>query len=715
MAENIFGKIRRFFKKSFFAVGASGAYESGVYGNNDYLDAYEASFLVNGCVNKIADAVATQQLRLYSISGRYGQEMEAKEVLDSDLLDLLEAPNQYISWYDLMFGTVACLKLMGNAYWYKVRGAKGQVEQLWPLRPDCTQAVISKDGKTIEGFNYTLGGSTQRFAYEDVVHFKYYNPKDDLNGLATIKPVMEVVKTSIYSTRWNKNFFYNSAMPDALIVLKNSPNLTDEERKEILGQWNNKYKGANNAHKIGLVEGDIDIKILSQTAKDMDFANMRVATRDDILSAFGVPKPIMAVTDDVNRANAETAVWIFLSQTVEPELRRIVEKINTHLIYPDFGGNLFLDYDDPTPENREAVLKEYESGLQNGWLAINEVREREHLPPAEGGDNLLVPFSLAPLSMVADTSEPSEPQKRVSLIVSKTAWEKKRQEKIIAKYLRGRRKYKAVKKIAQEIVKDFAETKKKRLPLTPEQKTAWWHDFDKRLTKDTKLFSILVKKLFDKQEDRIRGSLRLVEKNFKGKKKKVEIEINVNWEMEDEIFREASIPFYKDIILRNGKRAANAIGTEFKLTPTIEKFIERKAIKFAKQVNDTTEEKVKRIIAGGIKEGESITQVAERLREVVENQNRVLTIAQTETAMAINESHNEAWKQSGVVNYKEWVSVRDDDVRTSHKQGTGVDGEVIKIDGRYSNGLRFPADPEGAPEEIINCRCTEIANFDDLV
>ena len=48
----------------------------------------------------------------------------------------------------------------------------------------------------------------------------------------------------------------------------------------------------------------------------MDFIESLKATRDDILIAFKVPKPIVAVTDDVNRANAETAQEIFLSETI---------------------------------------------------------------------------------------------------------------------------------------------------------------------------------------------------------------------------------------------------------------------------------------------------------------------------------------------------------------------------------------------------------------
>ena len=714
MADTFFSKLKKLFAKSFFNVGyeqIGGNYEGGVYGNNDYIDAYSASFLVHGCIDKIAGAVASQDFKLYKIKGRYGQEMEADEVMDSEVLDLLETPNPYYSGYDLRFATVVCLKLVGNAYWYKLRNKANQVEQLWLLRPDMVTAKMSKDGKVIEGFEYLVNGVKQFFKYEDIIHFKYYNPQDELKGLATIAPVMEVVKSAVFSVRWNKNFFYNSAMPDHLIVLKNSPNLSDAERQEIISKWNDKYKGTNNAHKVGLVEGDVDIKSLSLSAKDMDFVNMRMANRDDIFSAFGVPKPIMSVTDDVNRANAETAMWIFLSQTVEPEIRRIIEKINNRLIYPDFDETLFLDYDDPTPENREAILKEYESGLQNGWMTINEVRERENLPLVEGGDEILIPFSVVPLSDAGEKEESAEGEKRLRLKIDKAGWEKKQNQKIVKRFLQGKRRYKTIQKLTRGVIDNIKKKAESRRPFSKDQKDKWWFEFEKGLTSDTRLFKILVKKLFQKQEDRIRGQMRLVEKGLKGKKKKVEIEIDVNWDIEKEIFKQTSLPFYKDIILRNGKRASQLVGGEFKLTPAINRFIDSKALKFANEVNDTTADKIKNIIKEGINDGEGIDTISEKLNDIFDNKARVETIARTETAMAINESHNEAWKQSGVVDYKEWVATRDERTRESHAE---MDGEVIKLNERYSNGLRFPSDPAGDPEEVINCRCTEIANFDNV-
>ncbi len=49
-----------------------------------------------------------------------------------------------------------------------------------------------------------------------------------------------------------------------------------------------------------------------------------------------------------------------------------------------------------------------------------------------------------------------------------------------------------------------------------------------------------------------------------------------------------------------------------------------------------------------------------------------------------------------------WATQGDRRVRHSHEK---IDGMVRKDGEPFPNGLRFPGDPEGPPEETSNCRC----------
>lgn len=86
--------------------------------------------------------------------------------------------------------------------------------------------------------------------------------------------------------------------------------------------------------------------------------------------------------------------------------------------------------------------------------------------------------------------------------------------------------------------------------------------------------------------------------------------------------------------------------------------------------------------------------------------NSVIRNAITMTNRAENQARFDANEQIsedfGVKRYKTWITVGDERVRESHE---GLDGMTIPIDEPFPNGLMYPCDPSGAPEEVCNCRC----------
>ncbi len=59
-------------------------------------------------------------------------------------------------------------------------------------------------------------------------------------------------------------------------------------------------------------------------------------------------------------------------------------------------------------------------------------------------------------------------------------------------------------------------------------------------------------------------------------------------------------------------------------------------------------------------------------------------------------------KSKGADVVKQWDSTLDGKTRDSHRV---IDGEIKELDEKFSNGLEYPGDPSGRPEEVINCRC----------
>ena len=112
----------------------------------------------------------------------------------------------------------------------------------------------------------------------------------------------------------------------------------------------------------------------------------------------------------------------------------------------------------------------------------------------------------------------------------------------------------------------------------------------------------------------------------------------------------------------------------------------------------------------GILQGESMDKIAKRLRNVQEmNKTQAIRSARTLVTGAENkgrlDSHRQA-EEDGIILEEKWVATKDGRTRHSHAM---LNGETKKTNETFSNGLEYPGDPSGRPEEVYNCRCTMTA------
>ena len=92
----------------------------------------------------------------------------------------------------------------------------------------------------------------------------------------------------------------------------------------------------------------------------------------------------------------------------------------------------------------------------------------------------------------------------------------------------------------------------------------------------------------------------------------------------------------------------------------------------------------------------------------VRNARTMMTSVQNSARL---DSFIEMQKKTGVPMSKRWLATLDGRTRHSHRI---VDGTTVKLTEPFANGLQFPADPDGAPAEVYNCRCRLVMKIDEL-
>lgn len=87
---------------------------------------------------------------------------------------------------------------------------------------------------------------------------------------------------------------------------------------------------------------------------------------------------------------------------------------------------------------------------------------------------------------------------------------------------------------------------------------------------------------------------------------------------------------------------------------------------------------------------------------------RAKAIAQTEMISASNQAAEFAAQSTGYEYRKFWSTSGLQGIRSTHIEAEQYSDSVngLRPDQTFPNGLLYPGDPSGSPEEVINCRCS---------
>lgn len=694
---------------------------------SDQLNAYESWAYT--AINAIAHEVASIEWKLYK--KLYTKDsVNYEEIYEHEALSLLSEVNPYSNGYTHFFETVVYLELLGEAYWAIMRDAQDRPVSMWQLRPDHV-TIVPSQSKLIDHYLYRVGNDEYKLRTEDVVPFRFLNPTQPYRGKSPIQSAAMAIDTDRFSADWNRNFFYNSALPN--MIISTDQNLSKDVVDRLVSAWTKRFQGKENAHKVAFMTAGFKPTEIGQKIKDMDFIEQRRAMRDEILGIFKVPKTVLGLTEEVNRANAEATTLAFMERTVTPIVKMLASYLNEfYLRLWGEDSNLFFDFTDPSPEDVETDLKIYESGLKYGWLTINEVRERENLDPVEGGDNIYLPFGMTRLEDKEDQPKPStdnpfapqegededeekpeeeEPKKVIALPVIKSGRKtsKKFNMPIPPKRLAQLRQESIEKEIDRDLIKLVQLAMQLKVTKTDEDKKEifkekYWKQMVAKTDVQEATMADNLKTLFSNQEQEVLSKV-ANSKGYKKMTKKAAQQLLFDLDVWDEEFRKIFAKFIRSVVEERALEVFGMVGTRggFDLTTeTAIKFLNVEGLKFIKQVNETTRDKLLDQLRDGLRAGEGIDDLSNRVKSVYSeaNDSRAAKIARTEVLRATNFATLEAYKQSDVVAKQEWLTALDE--RTCDACNA-LDGKQVELDksfhsAEFGNVEHPPLHPQ--------CRCT---------
>lgn len=338
-----------------------------------YIDrAYKASSVAYACISARQHIFSQARFLWRSyVSGTPG------DLFGSSELGIIQEPAPGMTTAGLLKRMEVVASIAGN--WYGVviddqgrygRAAAGPGKRIVELRPDWVTIIIDSPSgdptapdARIVGYQYepTVSRGTRSagpviFTPEQMCH---YAPEPDpgaqARGMSWLTPVIQEIEADQSASEHKRKFFQNSAMPSAMVALKD---VGKKEFQDFVERFKAAHKGSENVGKTLFLSGGADVTPLTHDLQQLDLKNVQGAIETRIAAASGMHPVIIGLSEgmqgsSLNQGNFAAARRLVADKTMRhlwteaaSSLQRLVTPpaVNAQL-WPDLRDVAFLRED----------------------------------------------------------------------------------------------------------------------------------------------------------------------------------------------------------------------------------------------------------------------------------------------------------------------------------------------------------------------------------
>ena len=273
----------------------------------------------------------------------------------------------------------------GNFYAQKIIDRRGDVAELWPLRPD-RMTVQRVDGEKV--YHYVSSdGQPVTFLRDEILHIPAFG-FDGLVGYSRITLARNSIGLALSAEKFGSKFFENDARPG--VVLKHPGELGENSYSRLQRDWEQQHKGAENAHKVAILEEGMDIAEIGFPPADAQFIETQKWTVAQIARVFRVAPHMIG---DVERTTSwgtgiDSQEQGYVNHTLRPWTIRTEQALGQQLLLPEERKRYYWEhlFDALVRGDLRTRYATYAQAITNGIMNPNEARKKENMIPYDGGE-----------------------------------------------------------------------------------------------------------------------------------------------------------------------------------------------------------------------------------------------------------------------------------------------------------------------------------------
>lgn len=359
---------------------------------------------VYACVRILAESVAGLPLHVYERTANGSKSTKPSHPLYRLLHD---EPNREMTSFVFRETLMSHLLLWGNAYAQIIRDGRGFPIALYPLLPDRMAVDRNESGELV--YTYQSDKGQVKLRRENILHIPGLG-FDGLIGYSPIAMAKNAVGLALATEDYGATFFANGANPGG--VLEHPGVIKPEQADRLRESWQSQFGGAN-AHKVAVLEEGLKFHQMSIPPEQAQFLETRKFQINEIARIFRVPPHMVGDLEKSSFSNIEQQSLEFVKYTLDPWVVRWEQSLQQALILPSEKATIFIKFnlDGLLRGDYQSRMQGYSTGIQNGFMSVNDVRGLEDmnlLTAEEGGDLHFVNGNMIKLADVGAAYKPNE-------------------------------------------------------------------------------------------------------------------------------------------------------------------------------------------------------------------------------------------------------------------------------------------------------------------
>lgn len=314
---------------------------------------------------------------------------------------LSKRANSRMSAYELIENAIVRMVNDGNAYILpKYNRSSFELEELILLSPKTVTYNVELNEYLVCDY---INNIFDTFIGEEIIHLKNLSLDGGYTGVSTIRYASTTMSVAASADERSLNSFQPGSTYKGFVSGDDEQGVAgfgtaqDEQLESVTTRIKQEISSGEN---IFYVPGKMKFNTLSMSPADVQLLETKKFSVLDICRFYGVHPDKAFAGQSQNYKASEMSQVQYLTDTLQPILRKIESEFNAKLIPPALSNKFKIEFDLESfyKTDLKSMSEHMEKQIQYGVSTVNEWRKKQGYAPVEGGDEAMMSCNVAPIN-----------------------------------------------------------------------------------------------------------------------------------------------------------------------------------------------------------------------------------------------------------------------------------------------------------------------------